>query len=53
MCKTVPIETLVSRINKKIRRESVVSESEFWSTILALLVMLTEHQLRKRPAIPT
>ncbi|KAL2262097.1 hypothetical protein VTK26DRAFT_2499 [Humicola hyalothermophila] len=26
VCKTVPIETLVARINKKIRRESVVSE---------------------------
>jgi E3 SUMO-protein ligase PIAS1 len=30
VCKSVPIETLVAQIQKKIRKESVVSESEFF-----------------------
>ena len=33
VCKSVPIEALVAQIQKKIRKESVVSESKFRTAV--------------------
>lgn len=53
VCKTVPIETLVVQIYKKIRRDSVITESKSWLGRVLPRPVLMGHQLRKRPVIPT
>jgi E3 SUMO-protein ligase PIAS1 len=48
VCKSVPVETLVSQIQKKIRKESVIAESEFllqFSSPISTNIL----QSRKRP----
>jgi hypothetical protein len=53
VCKSVPIETLVAQIQKKIRKESVVSESEFWFAVSRGDRRANMCQSPKRPATRT